>query len=61
MESNEQDALLVAAAQGGDRAALAILLSRHRPLLLALCRRALSDAGLAEDPDPPPPDTMNER
>jgi RNA polymerase sigma factor (sigma-70 family) len=43
------DAALVAAARAGDRAALGTLLARHRPLALALCRRAIGDAGLAED------------
>jgi RNA polymerase sigma factor (sigma-70 family) len=43
------DATLVGLARAGDRAALAELLGRHRPMLLALCRRALGDAGLAED------------
>jgi RNA polymerase sigma factor (sigma-70 family) len=39
----------VAAARRGDRAALAALLVRHRPALLAVCRRALRDPELAED------------
>jgi RNA polymerase sigma factor (sigma-70 family) len=43
------DAALVEAARSGDRAALAELLGRHRAVLLALCRRALGDATLAED------------
>jgi RNA polymerase sigma factor (sigma-70 family) len=43
------DALLVDAAREGDRRSLAELLDRHRPLLLALCRRALRDEVLAED------------
>jgi RNA polymerase sigma factor (sigma-70 family) len=43
------DADLVIAARSGDREALSRLLSRHRPQLLAICRRALGDAGLAED------------
>jgi RNA polymerase sigma factor (sigma-70 family) len=37
------------AAAGADREATATLLARHRPLLLALCRRSLADADLAED------------
>lgn len=49
MDPNAEDAQLVAAAQSGDRSALATLLSRHRPLLLTLCHRALGDPGLAED------------
>jgi RNA polymerase sigma factor (sigma-70 family) len=40
---------LVAAARQGSRAALAALVTRHRPLLLAVCRGALGDAGLAAD------------
>ncbi len=43
------DAALVEAARHGDTDALALLLDRHRPLLLALCRRALGDPVLAED------------
>lgn len=43
------DAELVMAARHGDREALSLLISRHRPHLLASCRRALGDAGLAED------------
>ena len=45
----ENDAALVLAARGGDKEAFAALLVRHRPLLLALCRRSLGDDGLAED------------
>jgi RNA polymerase sigma factor (sigma-70 family) len=40
---------LVSAAQRGDRAALATLVVRHRPMLVAVCRGALGDADLAED------------
>ncbi len=43
------DAQLVAAAQGGDKAAFETLLTRHRPMLLALCRRAVGNEGFAED------------
>ena len=43
------DTDLVIAARNGDREALSLLLSRHRPHLLAMCRRALGDPGLAED------------
>jgi RNA polymerase sigma factor (sigma-70 family) len=43
------DAGLVGLARAGDKAAFAVLLGRHRPMLLALCRRALGDPGLAED------------
>jgi RNA polymerase sigma factor (sigma-70 family) len=49
MDRDEQDAALVEAARDGDRAAFAALLARHQPLLLAMCRRALGDAGRAED------------
>ncbi len=43
------DTALVLAARGGDQDAFGALLARHRPLLLALCRRALGDPLLAED------------
>jgi RNA polymerase sigma factor (sigma-70 family) len=43
------DTELVLAARAGDRYALATLLDRHRPLLLALCRRTLCDPLAAED------------
>ncbi|MDP9366416.1 MAG: DUF151 domain-containing protein [Chloroflexota bacterium] len=43
------DAALVAAARAGDKEALGVLLLRHRPLLLALCRRTLGDVEAAED------------
>jgi RNA polymerase sigma factor (sigma-70 family) len=43
------EAALVAAAQQGSRAALAELITRHRPMLVAVCRGALGDAELAED------------
>jgi RNA polymerase sigma factor (sigma-70 family) len=39
----------VLAARRADRAAADALLRRHRPLLVALCRRMLGDAGLADD------------
>lgn len=45
----ESDAILVERARSGDRGAFALLLDRHRPVLLALCRRALGDVLLAED------------
>jgi DNA-directed RNA polymerase specialized sigma24 family protein len=45
----ERDEDLVQAAKDGDREAFAILLTRHSPLLLGLCRRALRDDGLFED------------
>jgi RNA polymerase sigma factor (sigma-70 family) len=40
---------LVAAARRGSRAALAELVVRHRPMVVAVCRGALGDAELAED------------
>lgn len=47
MVSGERE--LVAAARSGDREAFGALVDRHRPLLLALCRRVLGDPHLAED------------
>lgn len=49
MTPDVDEAPLVAAAQGGDRIALEVLLTRYRPRLLAICRRALGDGALAED------------
>lgn len=49
MTLNEPDGQLVLAARGGDKAAFGTLLIRHRPLLLAICRRALNDDALADD------------
>lgn len=46
---DERDASLVLAARAGDKAAFATLLARHRPLLVALCRRALPDSQEVED------------
>jgi RNA polymerase sigma factor (sigma-70 family) len=43
------DALLVRLARAGDKRAFAMLVDRHRPMLVALCRRALGDPALAED------------
>jgi uncharacterized protein len=40
---------LVAAARRGDKGALATLVRRHRPMLVAVCRGALGQADLAED------------
>jgi len=48
-ERDDGDVALVEAARRGDTDALALLLDRHRSLLLALCRRALGDPVLAED------------
>lgn len=49
MDTMKSDAGLVLAAQRGDKEAFAVLLGRHRPLLLALCRRALGDPVFSED------------
>jgi len=46
---DEADAALVAAARAGEKAAFALLLARHRPLLVALCRRAVGNPELVED------------
>jgi RNA polymerase sigma factor (sigma-70 family) len=43
------DVALVVAAQLGDKEAFARVFERQRPWLVALCRRLLGDAGLAED------------
>ena len=43
------DAELVRLAREGDKEAFAALLARHRGMLVALCRRALGDDGLAQD------------
>jgi RNA polymerase sigma factor (sigma-70 family) len=49
MDRYELDEELVRAARRGDNVAFAALLSRHRPLLLTVCRHALHDDDLAED------------
>ena len=49
MDRYEQDAALVGAARGGDRAAFAALLAGYQPLLLAMCRHALGDDDRTED------------
>jgi RNA polymerase sigma factor (sigma-70 family) len=43
------DAALVRLAREGDGRAFAMLVGRHRAMLVGLCRRELGDAGLAED------------
>jgi RNA polymerase sigma-70 factor, ECF subfamily len=43
------DVALVITAQRGDKEAFARIFEHHRPWLLALCRRLLGDAALAED------------
>jgi len=49
IQMDDPDSMLVLAAQGGDKDALAVLIDRHWPLLLALCRRTLGDTIAAED------------
>lgn len=49
MEPEQSDSELMLAARSGSRDAFALLLTRHRPLLMSLCHRALRDSGLAED------------
>jgi RNA polymerase sigma factor (sigma-70 family) len=43
------DAALVRLAREGDKGAFAVLVGRHRPMLVGVCRRQLGDPGLAED------------
>lgn len=43
------DRVLVRRARVGDRAAFAVLIERHYPILLSSCRRAARDAELARD------------
>jgi len=45
----DDDSALAHAARDGDAGAFALLLVRHRPVLLALCQRTLGDPMLAED------------
>jgi RNA polymerase sigma-70 factor (ECF subfamily) len=47
--TRNDDATLVRRARAGDRAAFARLVDRHRPLVLALCRRMAGPTPLAED------------
>jgi RNA polymerase sigma factor (sigma-70 family) len=46
---HDDDACLVGSARSGDRAAFATLIERHRPLLVASCRRVLGRVDQAED------------
>jgi RNA polymerase sigma factor (sigma-70 family) len=46
---HDEDACLVGAARSGDRAAFATLIERHRPLLVASCRRMLGSWDQAEE------------
>lgn len=48
-DSERGDGSLVAAARAGDRGALTELIGRHRPVLVALCRRFLGSSALVED------------
>ena len=47
--ANDSDTALFLSARSGDKDAFCSLLEGHRPMLLAVCRRILMDAGLAED------------
>lgn len=47
--SGAGDSDLVGSARAGSRDALAVLIGRHRPLLLGVCRRVLASPDLAED------------
>jgi RNA polymerase sigma factor (sigma-70 family) len=49
MQPPIDDADLVLAARLGEKTAFATLVDRHRVMLVALCRRTLGDASLAED------------
>ena len=49
MHTDDSDSTLVSAATAGDKRAFAILFQRHRPTLLALCRRMCGDRIQAED------------
>lgn len=49
MDGDSDDVRLVRAAQDGDTNAFALLLTRHRALLISLCQRALRDDDAAHD------------
>jgi RNA polymerase sigma-70 factor (ECF subfamily) len=49
MLADESDATLARLAQGGDRAAFAVLFQRHEATLRALCRRTLVGSALVDD------------
>ena len=49
MHTDDPDSTLVSAVQAGDKRAFAILFERHRPTLLALCRRMCGNRVQAED------------
>jgi RNA polymerase sigma factor (sigma-70 family) len=49
VDTTTDDATLVHAAREGNKEAFALLLDRHWPLLLALCRRMMGDGDLAQD------------
>lgn len=48
-DTDASDTTLALAAKAGDREAFGVLFSRHRPLLLALCRRWLGNTWPVED------------
>lgn len=48
-EDEESDEALIARAGRGDRLAASVLIMRHSPRVLALCRHMLKDRGSAED------------
>ncbi|MBW3664603.1 MAG: RNA polymerase sigma factor [Actinobacteria bacterium] len=47
--NTSEDGALVRAALGGDKSAMDLLIERHRPRLVAFCRRRTRDRDLAED------------
>jgi RNA polymerase sigma factor (sigma-70 family) len=49
MDASLHDGDLVRVALDGDKSAFGLLVTRHRPLVLAVCHRALRDRELAED------------
>jgi len=49
MDADTDDVHLVRAAQGGNKSAFALLLTRRRTLLVSLCRRVLGDDDAAQD------------
>ena len=48
-QTRASDRSLVLLARRGDKRAFCDLLERHRPMLVALCRRMVGNRGLAED------------
>ncbi len=49
MSTKGDDHALALAARDGDKVSFAALFERHRPMLTALCRRALGESSLVED------------